>query len=439
MDRRQFIKTSGAGAAALGITACGIKGSGKNSTEPLGKMLYNMDGVSSLGYGCMRWPTVENADGIKEIDQEAVNQLVDRALEAGVNYFDTAPLYVMGKSEQATATALLRHPRESYFLATKCSNYRNTAYPFEAGYKMYQRSRDVFQTDYIDYYLLHCITSFEDFQRRFVDNGLLEYFMKEREEGRIKHLGWSYHGDQKGFDAVLATHPQYHWDFVQIQMNYVDWRHTHGDVIAEHMYTELEKLDIPVVIMEPLLGGQLSDVPAAVHDMLKEQNPSQSIASWAFRFCGSFPRILTTLSGMTYMEHLEDNLRTFCNFEPLTPEQFQMLEQAAIMIREYPTVDCTSCQYCMPCPYGIDIPGIFNFYNSQIKAGTYVVSNEQKRYNSTKRKYLLSYNKAVPTVRQASHCIGCNMCEHHCPQGIKIALQMQRIDRYIEKLKQDKL
>lgn len=439
MDRREFIKTSAAGAAALGITACGIKADKNNEAKPLGKMFCNMDGISSLGYGCMRWPTIEKEDGQKEINQEEVNKLVDRALEAGVNYFDTAPLYVMGKSEQATATALLRHPRQSYFLATKCSNYRNTSYPFEAGYDMYQRSRTVFQTDYIDYYLLHCITSFEDFQHRFVDNGLLEFFMKEREEGRIKHLGWSYHGDMKGFDAVLATHPQYHWDFVQIQMNYVDWRHTDGDVNAEHMYAELEKLDIPVVIMEPLLGGQLSDVPSAVNDMLKEQDPSKSIASWAFRFCGTFPRILTTLSGMTYMEHLEDNLKTFCNFEPLDEEQLQMLERAAIMIREYPTVDCTACQYCMPCPYGIDIPGVFQFYNSQIKAGTYAVNGEQKRYEKIKRKYLLAYNKAVPTVRQASHCIGCRMCEHHCPQGIKISSQMQRIDRYIENLKQDKL
>lgn len=439
MDRRQFIKTSGAGAAALGLAACGVGTGKKKNTENPGRMMYNMDGVSSLGYGCMRWPTVENSDGKKEIDQDAVNKLVDRALEAGVNYFDTAPLYVMGKSEQATATALLRHRRESYFLATKCSNYRNNTYPFEAGYEMYQRSRKVFQTDYIDYYLLHCITSFEDFQHRFVDNGLLEYFMKEREEGRIKHLGWSYHGDKQGFDAVLATHSQYHWDFVQIQMNYVDWRHANGEVNAEHMYTELEKLDIPVVIMEPLLGGQLSDVPSAVNDMLKEQNPAGSIASWAFRFCGTFPRILTTLSGMTYMEHLEDNLRTFCNFEPLSEDQLQMLERAAIMIREYPTVDCTACQYCMPCPYGIDIPGVFQFYNSQIKDGTYAVSSEQKRYERIKRKYLLSYNKAVPTVRQASHCIGCKMCEHHCPQGIEIASQMQRIDHYIENLKQDKL
>ena len=439
MNRREFIKTAGIGAAAAGLaTACGIKGKEEAQEEALGQMFSNMEGISMLGYGCMRWPTVEGENGEKVIEQDKVNAMVDRAIEAGVNYFDTAPLYIGGKSEQATATALLRYPRESFYLATKCSNYRGGD-PYKTGYDMYHRSLEVFQTDHIDYYLLHCITSYEDFQHRFVECGLLDYFESEREAGRIKHLGWSYHGAQDGFDRILAEHGRYYWDFVQIQMNYVDWRHTDGDVCAEHMYTELDKLGIPVIIMEPLLGGALSEVPSNVNDLLKSKEPGLSIASWAFRFCGSFPRVLTTLSGMTYMEHLEDNLKTFCNFEPLDKEEMDLLEQAAIMIKEFPTVGCTGCQYCMPCPYGINIPAIFKFYNDNVREGSYAVSKEQKHYRKIKRDYLLSYDKALPTVRQASHCIGCRICETHCPQGIKIHSEMQRIDRYIEDLRQDKL
>ena len=439
MNRREFIKTAGISAAAASVVACGIKTEENDGNRTLGSMASNMEGISLLGYGCMRWPTVEGENGEKIIEQEKVNEMVDRAIRSGVNYFDTAPLYIGGKSEQATANALQKYPRESFYLATKCSNYKNPDHPIEEGVNMYKHSLEVFQTDYIDFYLLHCITSFEDFQSRFIDNGLLNYFLDERKAGHIKHLGWSYHGAKEGFDRILELHSQYHWDFVQIQMNYVDWKHTEGDVEAEHMYQELDKLEIPAVIMEPLLGGRLSEVPPAVNQLLKAKEPQETIASWAFRFCGSFPRILTVLSGMTYMEHLEDNLNTFCNFRPLSDEDFELLEQAAVMIREFPTVGCTGCQYCMPCPYGINIPGIFKFYNSNITDGTYAVSKEQKRYNKIKRKYLLEYNKAIPTVRQADHCTSCKICEKRCPQGIKIHSEMQRIDRYIEDLKQDKL
>ncbi|MCQ2173841.1 MAG: aldo/keto reductase [Bacteroidales bacterium] len=439
MNRRDFLKTAGTAAAAASVVACGVRTEENTGKKTLGSMSSNMEGISLLGYGCMRWPASDGENGEKVIDQEAVNSLVDRAIQAGVNYFDTAPLYIGGKSEQATANALLRYPRQSYRLATKCSNYKNLDYPIEEGVNMYRHSLEVFKTDYIDYYLFHCLTGFEDFRDRFIGNGLLDFFLEERKAGRIRHLGWSYHGDREGFDRILELHSKYHWDFVQIQMNYVDWKHTDGDVEAEHMYRELDRLEIPVIIMEPLLGGRLSEVPSAVSRLLKGREPQSSIASWAFRFCGSFPRILTVLSGMTYMEHLEDNLDTFCNFRPLSEEDFTLLEQAAVMIKEFPTVGCTGCQYCMPCPYGINIPGIFKFYNSNITDGTYAVNAAQKNYGRIKRRYLLEYNKALPTVRQADHCTGCQICETRCPQGIDIASQMRRIDRYIEDLKQDKL
>ena len=184
----------------------------------------------------------------------------------------------------------------------------------------------------------------------------------------------------------------------------------------------------------------MSNVPKAIADEFKSREPEKSVASWAFRFVGSYPRVLTVLSGMTYMEHLQDNLDTYLRFQPLTEEEKDFLTgEVATRITDYPLVGCTSCQYCMPCPFGIDIPGIFRFYNNSVNDGTYVVSKEQEKYQKLRRRYLLEYNKAIPTVRQADHCINCQQCMVHCPQHIRIPKELRRIDRYIESLKQETL
>ena len=168
-------------------------------------------------------------------------------------------------------------------------------------------------------------------------------------------------------------------------------------------------------------------------DELKARAPQSSIASWAFRFCGSLPRVLTILSGMTCMEHLDDNLRTFTDFKPLDASESALLEQIADHISEYPLVDCTGCQYCMPCPYGIDIPGIFRFYNKHVNDGTYVTSSEQENFARIRRKYLLDYSRSIEAVRQADHCISCGQCQKSCPQHIRIPAEPRRIDEYLEK------
>ena len=442
MDRRDFIKTAGLGAAALGVAAC-APGAVRQKAHELnsdlhGSMLQNYPGIGTLGYGCMRWPTVKGEDGRDHINQEEVNRLVDFALEHGVNYFDTSPVYSGGESEQATATALNRHPRESWLLATKLSMFGPSS--FEDCVRMYRRSLEIFQTDHIDYYLLHAISSGEDFVSRFENSGIVDFIVKEREAGRIRHFGFSFHGHQEGFDYMMALHDKYHWDFVQIQMNYVDWEHPSGrNTRADYLYAELDKREIPIVIMEPLRGGALAEIPSQLSDQLKAREPELSIASWAFRYVGSFPRVMCALSGMTYMEHLQDNLQTFMDFQPLSDEEKKFLWSVADQMEDYPLVPCTGCQYCMPCPYGINIPGIFKFYNDNVTAGTYVVSKDQKDYARARKKYLLAYDKAIPTVRQADHCIGCRKCEPNCPQYIRIPTQLRRIDRYIEDLKQELL
>ena len=441
MNRRDFLKTTAAGAAVLGAASCTPKAMENTvSTKGIeGKVPVRRDGadgVGLLGFGCMRWPMTKDADGKDVIDQKAVNEMVDKALEHGVNYFDSAPVYLRGASEAATAAALARHPREDYFIATKLSVWENDR---QKCIEMYKRSLEIYNTDHIDYYLLHSMNGADNFRERFVDTGIWDFLQKEKEAGRIRKLGFSFHGTKEGFDSLMALHDSLHWDFVQVQINYVDWTHAAPDATAEYMYKELEKLGIPVIIMEPLLGGRLAEIPAVLADRLKARAPQSSIASWAFRFCGTLPGVLTILSGMTCMEHLEDNLRTFTDFKPLDAAELELLEQIAEQINEYPLVDCTGCQYCMPCPYGIDIPGIFRFYNKHVNDGTYVTSAEQEDFARLRRKYLLDYSRSIEAVRQADHCISCGRCRKACPQHIRIPSELRRIDEYLEKLKQGKL
>ena len=397
------------------------------------------DKVSLLGYGCMRWPMKKDEGGKEIVDQEAVNSLVDYAIEHGVNYFDTAPVYLQGQSESATGIALKRHPRDKYFVATKMSNFGNSS--FENSKKMYEQSFKELQVDYIDYYLLHSIGgSIEDFNKRFIENGILDFLLKEREAGRIRNLGWSFHGKQNVFDYILNMDIQ--WDFVQIQLNYSDWRHATGrNVNAEYLYTELEKKGVPVVIMEPLLGGRLAKVSDHLVSRFKQRRPDKSVASWAFRFAGHYPGILTALSGMTYKEHLIDNLNTYSPIEYLTDDDMAFLEETAQLMLKYPTVPCTNCKYCMPCPYGIDIPTIFQHYNKCVNEGNVSKDKQDPKYREARQAFLVGYDRTVPKLRQASHCIGCNKCinDKHCPQRINIPAQMRRIDEYVEKLKQETL
>ena len=449
MDRRDFLKTAGAGALAVGTTSLtGCSFSSDKRTEVSGDAEMQMrtspkngEKVSLLGYGCMRWPMKKGEDGKDHIDQEAVNEMVDYAYRNGVNYYDTSPAYLQGQSEEAAGIALSRYPRESYYIATKLSNFNN--FSREAGLKMYRDSQKALRTDYFDYYLLHAIgtSGFEGFEKRYINNGLLDFLLEEREAGRIRNLGFSFHGRKEVFDQFMELHEKYHWDFVQIEMNYVDWEHAKvpENVNADYLYEELAKRNIPATIMEPLLGGRLATLPAAIAEKMKEREPQMSIASWAFRFCGSYPNILTVLSGMSSMDPLIENVETFSHFKPLNDEEKAFLMEMANLMEDYPTVPCTACSYCMPCPYGIDIPTIFRHYNDHVNSGEIAQSCEQDHFQRLKRRYLVSYDRAVETVRQADHCIGCGQCRPKCPQSIDIPRALRHIDRYVEKLKRETL
>ena len=456
MDRRRFLKLAGGSAATLAVAACGPKKlseTAAHTEEPDGEMTYRTsplgDKVSLLGYGCMRWPMKKNENGEEVIDQEMVNALVDHAIAHGVTYFDTAPRYLQGRSEEATATALQRHPRSAWYIATKLTNTND--FSRQAALDMYHQSFRRLKVDYIDYYLLHTVggtrdglTAQEMFDKRFLENGILDFLMKEREAGRIRHLGFSFHGQDDGFEYFLSFHDKVHWDFVQIQMNYVDWKHhstsksRRNQSDAEYMYRELDARGIPVVIMEPLLGGQLATLNNHLTGEMLQREPRRSIASWAFRHCGTYPRVLTVLSGMTYMENLVDNLHSFSPLKPLTEEECRWLENdVAEEFENFPVVMCTACQYCMPCPFGLDIPGIFAHYNKCVNEGNVASDKGDPGYRKARRAFLVGYDRSVPRLRQAEQCVGCGECEPHCPQGIRIRAQMRKIDEYAESLRSD--
>lgn len=438
MNRREFLRRLGVGmgsaAALMAMEPLRVLAQDDKKQIPAdNRMTYRVqhgsgEQISLLGFGMMRLPN----------DQEEVNRLVDYAIEHGVNYFDTAPMYMGGQSEVLTGNALARHPRDKYYIATKMSNQNRRLWDFDEAVNMYHQSFQRLKTDHIDYYLLHSIGGggVETLKDRFINNGLLDFLLKEREAGRIRHLGFSYHGDVSAFDWLLDRNDEYHWDFVQIQMNFLDWRHaslnTGGwkkDADAEYLYNKCEKLDIQCIVMEPLRGGAFGRMAQELTEQLRARRPDDSTARWAFRWVGSYPNILTTLSGMNRMDHLEDNIKTFSPLEICTEAENALLADIADQMSGFPTIPCTTCSYCMPCPYGVDIPKNFAYYNEAVTDHVLPLpAPTAANYTEQQQKFIEGYRKALPDAATwARACQDCEECLSKCPQQIRIPNQMSRI------------
>ena len=435
MNRREFLKRLGLGTgSAIAMMAMEpFTALAQNENKQVAnRMTYRVQHgsgkqISLLGFGMMRLPN----------DQDEVNRLVDYAIEHGVNYFDTAPMYMRGQSEVLTGNALARHPREKFFIATKMSNQGPNLWDFDEAVKMYRQSFQRLRTDYIDYYLLHSIGGggVDTLKKRFLDNGLLDFLLKEREAGRIRHLGFSYHGDVSAFDWLLDHNDEYHWDFVQIQMNFLDWRHAslrggrRVDADAEYLYNKCEKLGIQNVIMEPLRGGAFGRMAQELTDQLKARRPDDSTARWSFRWVGSHSNILTVLSGMNRMDHLEENVSTFSPLEVCTEAENTLLAEIADQMSGFPTIPCTTCEYCMPCPYGVNIPGNFAVYSEAVTNHILPLPDKSAPdYAERKQQFMDAYKKALPEEKTWAYaCQDCEECLSKCPQQIRIPNQLARI------------
>ena len=440
MKRREFLKRAGvvAGGAMAMMAFDPFTSFAKRSSDdkPAGNLMtYRTqqgtgEKISMLGFGMMRLP---------RDNQELVNQLVDYAIAHGVNYFDTAPMYGRGLNEEIVGNALSRHPRDKYYVATKMSNYDEKYWDLEEAKKMYANSFEKLRVDHIDYYLMHGVgqDGLKTFEKRFINNGLLDFLVKEREAGRIRHLGFSYHGNVEVFDWLVDNNDKYHWDFVQIQMNFLDWRHASlsgegwkKDADAEYLYNKLAKAGIQVVVMEPFRGGALSKMQQEHIDKLKAMRPDSTVAQWAFRWVSSHPNVLTTLSGMNVMEHLVENVATHSPLEPCTQAENDLLEMIADAMSGIPTVPCTACAYCMPCPYGVDIPGNFSFYNDAMN-NHQLPERGAADYAKKQADFAEKYLKQFPAEARASQCMDCEACLKKCPQQIRIPNQLNRINNIL--------
>ena len=387
--------------------------------------------LGMLGLGCMRLPTLSGGGGGfgrgGRLDQEAVNAMVDYAIAHGINYFDTAPAY--GESEVVTGNALSRHPRSSYKIATKISNMGGGRPTLAQGQQMFETSLKNLQVDYVDFLLLHNVQNLAGYNSRFRDNGLFDWLLEQKAAGRIKHLGFSFHGSNDDLPDLVAL---YDWDFVQIQLNYADWKEMSGGwgsgsttTSSEFLYNYLVDKGIPVLVMEPVKGGALASVSDGVAGVMRERHPDMTPAANALTFVGSLPGVMVTLSGMSNMEQLKENVSVFTDFKPFDDKEMAFMLTVADLHKSKGQIPCTACSYCMPCPAGVDIPGNFKVYNSASDA---LISSEINREDiAAKRKaFLKLYNEQEKAIR-ADSCIGCNACLPKCPQHISIPSHMQRI------------
>jgi len=366
---------------------------------------FKGDNISLLGFGLMRLPII--GEDKKKIDYEKAGKMIDRAIEAGVNYFDTAHPYHGGESEKFAGEALSKYPRESYYLATKMPSWivKDEAQVEE----IFNGQLEKCKTDYFDFYLVHdyhseCTEVCEKF-------GLYDILKRKKEEGKIRHLGLSVHDTYEGMKKTLALHE---WDFVQLQLNYLDW-----DMIdMEKQYRLARDMGLPVIVMEPVRGGTLARLEGDAGRMLKEAEPEMSLASWAMRFVMSLPNIVTILSGMSDMEQLEDNIKTIDTEKTFGEGERKLVMEAARSFLTNGTIPCTGCNYCMDCPAGVDIPKMFAIYNEFCVRKSRVVY-EAAYYN-------------IGDGKQAYYCVACGACESLCPQNIKISENMKMIAGTIE-------
>ena len=365
--------------------------------------------LSVLGYGCMRFTKKHGV-----IDKEKAEREMYMALENGVNYFDTA--YIYPGSEACLGDFLAKGYRDRVYIATKLPHY--LVKKIEDADKMFDEELRRLKTDYIDYYLIHMLTDIESFNR-IMDMGMDEWIKKRKSDGRIKRIGFSYHGGAEGFIKILNA---YDWDFCQIQFNYMDENSQAG---ISGLNAAAEK-GIPVIIMEPLRGGRLADgLPNGAKELFKKANPDLSPAMWGLKWVLNHEAVTVVLSGMNSEEQVKENLKVAEEAKPnmLNDEELSVYDKVRTEINKNLKVPCTGCGYCMPCPHNVDIPTCFRCYNVMASDGWF----------NGMREYMM--NTAFRKVKtNASLCKKCGLCEKHCPQFIKIRDELSNVSKNMEGL-----
>ena len=364
------------------------------------KRIFCGDETSLLGFGCMRFPKTETG----EIDEPKAEAMLDRAYRNGVRYFDTAYPYHEGKSEPFVGRALAKYPRESFLLATKLPMW--AVQSREDAERIFHEQLSRLGVEYVDFYLFHALRR-ETWENGVVGLNLIPMFEEYQRKGLIRHLGFSFHDTYEVFSDILHYRK---WDFCQIQYNYMDTDRNPGDA----GYKLAEELGVPLVVMEPIRGGLLANFPEEVKAMFRRVNPDRNLADWALSWVGTHRNVKTILSGMTEPEQVEDNLRIFGNFKPLTDEEMDAVEGIVKEIKARVVNPCTGCRYCLPCPFGVEIPRVFN------------AMNQYSIFGSNKAGYKRQAEGGREKKGGADLCRACGACLSKCPQHINIPSDIRK-------------
>ncbi len=407
MNRREFLKSAiFTTIGAVVLSACKKVATGiKSYADKVSTKKYKNLDISAIGFGAMRLP---QKDG--EPDIEKTQKMIDYAMEQGINYYDTAWFYHGGKSELAVGEVMKKYSRDSYYLADKMPlrvlKDKSEVIP------IFEEQLQKCKTDYFDFYLAHNINKRE--WETLKKCNVYEQLLQKKKEGKIKYLGFSIHDTPELLEEVVST---YKWDFVQLPINPIDWK----ALDAKKQYEVATKAGLPVVVMNPLKGGQLSTLNEKAVEMLKAVNPEVSPSSWSLRYSASLPNVFVVLSGMTEFEHVTDNVKTFINFKPLSDKEQEVLASAIAAYNSSGAISCTYCQYCTGCPVGIDIPKNFLMYN---------------QYKATNRKdrFIVAY-ESIKEENRADKCINCGICKTKCPQKLDIPSLLKDVAEQYKSLK----
>ncbi|MGI6606965.1 MAG: aldo/keto reductase [Peptococcia bacterium] len=368
--------------------------------------------MKKLGFGLMRLPLTDEGNP-QSINQELLQKMVDYYLKQGFTYFDTAYRYHQGLSEVATRKALVeRHPRETYLLADKMPTFlitKNDDYQ-----RIFAEQLEKCGVTYFDYYLLHTLGAKN--YANTLQHGGFDFVKKLKADGKVKHIGFSFHDKVELLEEILAKHPE--MEFVQLQINYIDW--DNETIQARKCYETAVKYHKPIIVMEPVKGGSLANVPAEAEQIFKNYDPKMSIASWAVRFAASLDNVFMVLSGMSDLAQIVDNTAYMQDFKPLNNEEKELIKKARAIINRSIAIPCTACGYCVEgCPQRIPIPKLFSLYNNQ-KQFRLVPSHRSYYYNLTEHD------------GKAADCIGCKQCEQHCPQQIAIVERLKEVSQVFD-------
>ena len=367
-----------------------------------------------LGFGLMRLPLTD-ANDKGSIDIEALKEMVDAFIEQGFTYFDTAWMYCAFKSENAVKEALTdRYPRDRYTLTTKLhASYLKKK---EDRDRIFEEQRQKTGVEYFDYYLIHAID--QELYSIYNEMDCFNWLMEKKKQGLVKHIGFSYHDSAEFLNQVLTEHPE--MEFVQLQMNYLDWES--AEVQSRKCYEVASKHGKPVIVMEPVKGGTLADVPAEVRESFAAYHPDLSVPSWAIRFVASLDNVAMVLSGMSNMEQLMDNISYMKEFVPMNAEETELVHKAAEMIKDSIAIPCTGCSYCTEgCPMQIAIPDLFRVYNKSKRGEiTDVEANEE-------------YRQLTESGGKARECLACGQCQVACPQHLEIINYLKDVAKCMEK------